>query len=309
MKFTDKTIKKVQANEYDINVVEEILKKIIKRDFNHKSKIKYKLNKNYTTQPDYKETSPNNSIAYAEPKTENITMIVADIPTFMSVFGTGQENINNITFPRLSLRYNYSANNYFKIFHLLFHELEHANQFAKFYQWVVPISKYNDEAKKYGKKRLKQLIEISINIISYYFIGNVDDDLYLMQHELVSDEHQAETEGVYKTIKLFERHFPNQLESVDTVSLLLNTLLNEYEINDNKLISPYDKLLETLKPFTNAEIIKYQKFIKKNLAILDNYTLLSYGMPIDKDLFLEVQNSNINAFNSVTELKKYIKRL
>lgn len=309
MKFSKETIEKVQKNEFDINAVKEILDEIIKRDFKGKIKIKYVLNKKYTKQFGYKEDSPNNALAYADPKSRNMTMIVADIPTFVTVFGSGIENTHNISFPRLSLKYNYNANNYFKILHVLFHELAHAKQNYNFYKWYTPLKRYKKEEKKFGQKRIKQLTELSINILSNIFIGTVDDDVYLKNHELLSIEHQAETEGIFQTIKLFEKEFPEQNSELDTINMLLKPLLNEYEIEGNKLISPYDKFIEAQEPFVNKITKKYQRYVRENLSALDNYTLLSYGMPVDKDLFLEVCNINSRNFNSIKDCKKYIKKL
>lgn len=271
-------------------------------------KIKYVLNKKYTKQFGYKENSSNNAIAYANHKSKNMTMIVADIPTFVTVFGIGMET-HNITFPRLSLKYNYNANNYFKIFHLLFHELAHAKQNYNFYKWYTPLKQYKRDEKRYGQKRVKQLTELSINILSNVFINTVDDDIYLTNHELFSIEHQAETEGIFQAIKLFEEEFPEQIYELDTINLLLKILLNEYEIVDNKLISPYDKFSDIQELFIDKITKKYQRYVKKHLSALDNYTLLSYGMPVDKDLFLEVLNMGSRNFDSITDCKKYIKKL
>lgn len=237
-----------------------------------------------------------------------MTMIVADIPTFVTVFGIGMET-HNITFPRLSLKYNYNANNYFKIFHVLFHELAHAKQNYNFYKWYTPLKQYKRDEKRYGQKRVKQLTELSINILSNVFINTVDDDIYLTNHELFSIEHQAETEGIFQAIKLFEEEFPEQIYELDTINLLLKTLLNEYEIVDNKLISPYDKFSDIQELFIDKITKKYQRYVKKHLSALDNYTLLSYGMPVDKDLFLEVLNMGGRNFDSITDCKKYIKKL
>lgn len=311
MKLSKKTVEKVQKDEYDIDAVKEILNMIIKRDFKNKREIKYVLDQSYTVQPYYKEDSPNNPIAYAysECKRKGKTTIFADLTTFVTVFGTGIENTNNISFPRLNLKYSYQANNYFKIFQLLFHELEHANQAYKYFENYVPTNQYEDEIKQGGQKRLKELTELSIHILSNYYMNLADKDSYMANHELLGIEHEAESEGIYNTIKLFEETFPNQISNLDTVALLLRFLLNEYTLEDDKLISPYDKYLVSGMPFFR----KYEKlfnlertFAESNFSTLDNYTLLSYGMPVDKDLFLEVSNINSRNFDSIQDCKKYI---
>ena len=310
MKLSEDTIEKVKANEYDINAVEEILKKIIKRDFKGKWKVRYKLDENYKDQPGYDKDSPNTSIAYTKPISEKETLLVADIPTFMALFGTGVENHDNITFPRLNLRHGYSANNYFKIFKLLFHELEHVNQKFKFNEWND-----NIDLESCDKEKIRQQTQLMIMALSDHFIYDADYELYLANHELVGIEHQAETEAFYNTIKLFEQYFPEQFDETDAMNLLLKALLNEYEIDGKKVISPYEKFLEVFKkikiskPYSTEDVMGYKKYANKHFSVLDNYTLLSYGMPVDKDLYLEVKNSNIENFNSVTDLKKYVKKL
>lgn len=314
MKISQNTMEKVQKDEFDIEAVKEILDEIIKRDFKDKREIKYVLDEHYTKQPYYKEDSLNNPIAYAdsECKKNGITTIFADISTFVAVFGTGIENTHNISFPRLSFKYDYPANNYFKIFQLLFHELEHANQDNKYFENYVPVNQYESEIKQGGKKRQKELTELSIHRLSNYYMNLADKDSYQANHELLGIEHEAESEGVYNTIKLFEETFPNQIANLDTVALLLRFLLNEYTLEDNKLISPYDKYLVAGMPFFRKYEALFnleRTFTEKNLSALDNYTLLSYGMPVDKDLFLEVLNMESRNFDSITDCKKYIKKL
>lgn len=154
--------------------------------------------------------------------------------------------------------------------------------------------------------RKTQMEELAI----IYFLHFGQPKAPLENRYLIPIEHNADAAGIYNTLCLFEENNLEDLLSQKN-ECFLKYLLADYTLKENNLISPFEKLLKAYQPLDKEKKIIHimQGFILDYLDALDPYTLLSYGLPVDQDLFLEVQNRHNKNFESIKDVKQYIKKL
>lgn len=234
------------------------------------------------------------SIAYTESVDKNNSLIFFDIQSFMEVFGNNVKNEHNYSFEDANRYFLNTSNNYFKILEVFYHELEHVNQSIKSYSLYDTFFSNNMLFDK-------NILEFAI----IYF------DCFLKHPSYIFSllEHAAYIEGTYKAIKFFEENNLEQFLKIDKFKIFMDRLFSGYSILDKKIISPYDKLVEK----QNDELSKKSRLAKEiidlNFDILDYGKLFFYGLPVEYDVFMELKNLDNLNYDSISCVKKYIKKL
>lgn len=155
---------------------------------------------------------------------------------------------------------------YQQCFTIIFHELEHAKQY-----------KLIDDNTIYKNILLKNDV----------FEGNYKE-AYINFHDTFPTEHAAEVEGTYYASKLLKEW------GICDTKEYRDSLVNEYLVNNNKCISPYERLLSKLKTHDD------------NIYDFNLYDRLKYGLPVTVDELDKVYACSLKT--PATELKTYLKR-
>ena len=326
--MNQQSLEKIKRNEYDKTLVTSLIEEIICREFSEhqftlqiiddiSSKTSYhninvpldehleNLNQNTNSKLRIKVDLRNDSIkedhtiAFARfPKIHEYELLF-DINNFINTYNDKNLGIiGNI----------YNQNLYIQILSVIYHEIEHFHQYYKNFDDQIG----NKDLKNIKNRimyfdRQKQMEELAIiNFLSWYEPKNTLKNRYL-----IPIEHRAEIAGVSKSLHFFEENNLKDLLLSRQVECFLKYLLVDYTIEKNILISPFEQLLNTynLAADEQKNMNNIKAFIMDYIDSLDNYTLLSYGLPVDKDFFLEVQNCNNKNFESIQDAKQYIKSL
>ena len=290
--MNDNILRKIKNDEYDLETVEKIVTKLYHSELPDDYKLECFLSVNFN---DFPKKEVSTAIAYAKSIDERYSLMYFDVQSFMEVFGNNIENKHNYSFPNAAKFFSNGSNNYFKILEVFYHELEHINQYIKYYSRYLS---YFSNGKKISKEK-------SVEFCVIYFDYFINKKVYRFQPL----EHRSDSQGTYKTIRFFEKNNLVNFSNIDYFDLFISRLLRDYSIKDGKVISPFEKLLKRQDKKLTKDFKSIKKFIKKNLNCLDYADIFSYGLPIDYELFLEVQNLDMSCFDSVKDVKRYIKRL
>lgn len=290
--MNDNILEKIKNDEYDLKIVEELIRKLAILELPDDYILECFLSINFNDFPKKKIGTP---IAYTKSDDEKHSLMYFDVQSFMEVFGNNIENRHNYSFPNAEKYFSNGSNNYFKILEVFYHELEHIHQYIKYYSSYFSYFSSNKQISK------KKSVEFGIIYLDY-FINNV-------VYKYMPTEHRAYLQGTYKTIRFFEKNSLNEFSNIDCFDLFINRLLRGYSIKGEKVISPFEKLLKRQDKKLTKKLKSINKFIGKNFRCLDYDDILSYGLPIDYELFLEVQNLDMSCFDSVKDVKRYIKKL
>lgn len=285
-------LSKIKSDKYDYDMAVDIISQILVYELPENFDITCVLS--FNTFSDFDDDEKGN-IAYTESIDKNTSLIVFDIQSFMEVFGNNVKNEHNYSFDGANKYYLNTSNNYFKILEVIYHEIEHVNQAIEYYSLRDIF--FNNNNMLFNKN----ILEFAIN----YFDSFLKHPSYIFS--LL--EHAAYLEGTYKAIRFFEKNNLEQFLKIDKFKIFMDRLFNGYSVLDKKIISPYDKLVRK----QNDELSKKSRFAKKiidlNFDMLNYYELFFYGLPVEYDLFMELKNLDDLKYDSISSVKKYIKRL
>lgn len=173
---------------------------------------------------------------------------------------------------------------YYKaMFFTLFHEIRHIEQYKlidKYYNYYSKLPKDH----VYTLEEEKEITKIHVFIISN-IIKRKNKRMYKKKHNLFSIEHDANYYGYLDSSNFLRDFFSVISTKVDILKnfYLLSFLIDGYKIKINgKLKSPYEQ-------------IDYQfrdNIIKNNR--LSNYERLILGLPIDKNLYAELDHMRLS---------------
>lgn len=173
---------------------------------------------------------------------------------------------------------------YYKaMFFTLFHEIRHIEQYKlidKYYNYYSKLPKNH----VYTLEEEKEITKIHVFIISN-IIKRKNERIYKKKHNLFSIEHDANYYGYLDSSNFLRDFFSVISTKVDILKnfYLLSFLIDGYKIKINgKLKSPYEQ-------------IDYQfrdNIIKNNS--LSNYERLILGLPIDKNLYAELDHMRLS---------------
>lgn len=199
----------------------------------------------------------------------------------------------------ISMLYYYRA-----LFDTLFHELEHVKQHKL-------MDLYDGYVKKLPSDyvvtddMLDMLTSIHLIGTSYKIIEK-NEKMYMRNHDMFPTEREANFYGFINSSNFLADMLPEYKNHLIHPNIynyrLMRILLNGYKIKllNGKLVSPFERVLtKEIEP-----IIK--EFLLEN-KFLNNYEKIIIGLPIEKDLFLQLYNETINGIIPLDIKKRILK--